>query len=70
MSTITITLPDETFDLLRRIAVHDGLSPEAMAARLVRDGLTRSESGSKPEFEEDLDYLLEKNAELYRRLAQ
>ena len=61
------------------LALDKGLSPEVML-KLLRIGVVKREpreapvpplaESAKPTFEEDLQYVLDKNAELYRRLAR
>jgi hypothetical protein len=64
----------------RALLALDGGSPPEEVARILRLGLRaakrKKEAGHAKEiapdeaFERDLDYVLDKNAELYRRLAQ
>lgn len=65
MRTITIFLPDERFTRLEEAAARLGLSPEELASRGIEALLALPEPGVR----EAADYVLQKNAELYRRLA-
>jgi len=65
MSTLTITLSDDRFAKLREIAERFNLKPEDLARVSIEELLTRPEDS----FQETADYILNKNAELYRRLA-
>ena len=64
MTTITIPLADERLAQLRMRASLSGLTPEEFLQRRVEELLKQPE-----EFREAADYVLKKNAELYRRLA-
>jgi antitoxin FitA len=64
MSTITISLADERLAQLRFRAERSGLTPEEYLQRHLEDFLDSDE-----EFREAANYVLKKNAELYRRLA-
>jgi predicted transcriptional regulator len=65
MSTITITLSDERLLRLKELAKEVKLTPED----LVRASLEEWLSQPKEDFARAADYVLRKNAELYRRLA-
>lgn len=65
MSTLTITLPDDRFLKLREIASRFGVAPEELARVGIEDLLTRPDEA----FRQALENVLNKNAELYRRLA-
>jgi hypothetical protein len=65
MSSITITLPDGRWQKLQEKAAHLHVAPEELVRASVEDLLERPEE----DFQRALDYLLKKNAELYRRLA-
>ena len=62
---ISITLSDERLRKLKEIAVQLNITPEELARVGVEDLLNRPEAS----FAETLDHVLEKNVELYRRLA-
>ena len=65
MSALTITLPEARLAKLREIAERFNLKPEDLARVSVEELLTRPEES----FQRAADYILDKNAELYRRLA-
>lgn len=65
MTTITIPLSDERAAQLRVWAEEAGLPPEEFLRRRVEQLLDRPDQ----QFQKAADYLLQKNAELYRRLA-
>jgi PAS domain-containing protein len=65
MNVITITLPDERLLKLKEMAEIFGVTPEELVRLSVEDMLTRPDRA----FEEATRKVLEKNAELYRRLA-
>ena len=65
MTSITIPLSDERVAQLRIWAEEAGLPPEEFLRRRVEQLLDRPDQ----QFQKAVDHLLEKNAELYRRLA-
>lgn len=65
MTTITIPLSDERLERLKALAHQAGVSPEELA----RAGLEEWLGRSRQDFPQAARYVLEKNAELYRRLA-
>ncbi|MBA3767584.1 MAG: ribbon-helix-helix protein, CopG family [Acidobacteria bacterium] len=65
MSTITIAIPDERLRQLQEAAARLGVSPEDLVRVSIEDLL----AGSDEKFKSAADRVLEKNAELYRRLA-
>ena len=65
MSTMTIDLSDELSNRLRETAARIGVSPEALAQAGLTDWLGRPHE----DFLAAARYVLEKNQELYRRLA-
>jgi hypothetical protein len=65
MSSITINLSEQHFLKLKEIAARLGVSVEDLARMSIEELLAQPEE----EFERAADYILEKNAELYRRLA-
>jgi antitoxin FitA len=65
MSEVTITLPEERWQKLSETARRLGLSPEELA----RAGVEALLAEPDETFEQTIGYVLEKNAELYRRLA-
>jgi antitoxin FitA len=65
MTSITIPLSDERVAQLRIWAEEAGLPPEEFLRRRVEQLLDRPDQ----QFQKAVDHLLQKNAELYRRLA-
>jgi predicted transcriptional regulator len=65
MTSITIPLSDERAAQLRVWAEEAGLTPEEFLRRRVEQLLDRPDQ----QFQKAADHLLQKNAELYRRLA-
>jgi antitoxin FitA len=65
MHAITITLSDERLAKLQEIAGRLHIAPEELARAGVEDLLARPEETCQ----RAIDYVLKKNAELYRRLA-
>jgi predicted transcriptional regulator len=65
MTTITIELPSERLQKLQEMASKFGVSMEDLVRVSVEDMLTQPEE----EFRKAAQYVLKKNAELYKRLA-
>jgi hypothetical protein len=65
MTTISIPLSDERLDQLRKLAEQSGLTPEEFLWRRVEQLLEPPDE----QFRRAAAYVLQKNAELYRRLA-
>jgi predicted transglutaminase-like cysteine proteinase len=65
MSTLTITLSEDRLVKLREIADRFNIKAEDLARVGIEELLTRPEES----FQVAVDYILNKNAELYRRLA-
>ncbi len=65
MTTITISLPDDRLNKLKEIATRFSVAPEELVRVSIEELLTRPEE----DFRRALEYVLSKNAELYRRLA-
>lgn len=65
MNTITITLPDERLQQLTEMAHRFKIAPEELVRASVEELLNRSEE----DFRKAMRYVLNKNAELYQRLA-
>lgn len=65
MSSITVTLSEERLAQLREMADQLRTTPEDLARASIEDLLARSEK----DFDTVAQYVLKKNAELYRRLA-
>jgi len=65
MSTITISLPDERLRALKELSSRLNVSPEELVRVSIEELLTRPEET----FKQAVEYVLEKNARLYQRLA-
>ncbi len=65
MTTITITLPDEQLRDLKQAAFQLKVSPEELVRVSIEELLTRPTES----FQRAVDYVLKKNADLYKRLA-
>ena len=65
MASITIDLPDNQFQKLQDLAKVYGIPAEVLLRASIEDWL----SSPKSDFTEAAEYVLNKNAELYRRLA-
>lgn len=65
MASLTITLDDEDLRVLEALAMRLGTTPELLVRAHIDDLLMGRESN----FERVSDYVLTKNAELYKRLA-
>ncbi|HLN97243.1 MAG TPA: hypothetical protein VK208_02055 [Pyrinomonadaceae bacterium] len=65
MSTLTITLSEDRFAKLQEIADRFNIKAEELARVSIEELLTRPEEA----FQRAADYILQKNAELYQRLA-
>jgi predicted kinase len=65
MTTITVSLPADRLQKLREVAAQYRVAPEDLVRISVEELLARPEE----EFKQALEYVLDKNAELYRRLA-
>ena len=65
MTTITIELPSERLQKLQEMALKFGVSMEELVRVSVEDMLTQPEE----QFRKAAQYVLKKNAELYKRLA-
>ncbi len=65
MTTITLTLPDEDIEKLKEMAMRLHISPEELARLSIQDLLARPDEA----FQSAADYVLNKNAELYKRLG-
>ena len=64
--TLSIDLPENQVQRLRALASRLGVSPEELVRALVSDQLC---APGREDFEQVAARLLEKNRELYRRLA-
>jgi hypothetical protein len=65
MSHISIELPEERLQKLREMATELGVTPEELARASIEGLLNRPDD----QFKQAAEYVLKKNAELYRRLA-
>ncbi len=65
MPTITLTLEDRQVEALRRKADHYGLKIEELIAATIEDLIGKPED----DFERAMKRVLEKNRDLYQRLA-
>ena len=66
MPTITFALPEGRLAKLNKLAEQLGVAPEDLVRVSIEELLARPEPGS----EQAVQYVLNKNAGLYRRLAQ
>lgn len=67
--TITIALSDERVAKLKAKADQLGVKVEDLARAIIEEATDGDIDENSPEFDRELDYVLKKNAELYRRLA-
>ncbi|MCH8093875.1 MAG: DNA-binding protein [Chloroflexi bacterium] len=65
MAEIRIPLADEQMAQLREVAERYGIAPEEIARLSLEDLLSRSDESIQAQ----IDYVMEKNKELYQRLA-
>jgi len=65
VNKLTLELPDETVDQLKRMAERLGTPVESLATASVAELVSRSDE----QFTDMVRRVLEKNQELYRRLA-
>jgi predicted transcriptional regulator len=65
MTTFTITLPDERLKKLQEIAERFRVAPEELVRASLEDLLTRP----MDDFQAVLERVLNKNSDLYKRLA-
>jgi antitoxin FitA len=65
MTAITVPLSEERLEQLRQLAQRAGVSPEELARAGLEDWLRQP----REDFAQAARYVLQKNAELYRRLA-
>ena len=65
MTTITIDIPEERLRLLRERAIDLGITLEELLRVSINDVLMRSDD----EVQHAIAYVLQKNADLYRRLS-
>ncbi|HEY2148920.1 MAG TPA: hypothetical protein VGH32_13345 [Pirellulales bacterium] len=65
MTTITVPISDSQLKQLQALAERIGVSPEELARAGLEDWLRQP----RDDFQKAADHVLNKNAELYRRLA-
>ena len=65
MEMLTIQFPDQTASQLKAVAQRLGITPE----ELIKLGVEEKLAKLREAFAESTDYVLHKNAELYKRLA-
>jgi predicted transcriptional regulator len=65
MTTITIQVSEDRYQKLGEVAELLGITPEQLVQANVEDMLAQP----KEDFQQALSYVLEKNEELYKRLA-
>ena len=65
MTTIKITLPEDHLRRLNDMAARLGLAPEELVRLRIEEWLARPDE----EFQQAVNRVLQKNADLYRRLA-
>jgi hypothetical protein len=65
VSTVTVALPEECLARLNKMAKQLGLVPEGLVCVTIEELLACPEA----DFEQAVDHVLAKNAELHRRLA-
>lgn len=65
MKTLTINLPDKTIERITKVANELGISVDEWVQASIEEKLNRLEL----DFKETVKHVLEKNAELYRRLS-
>jgi hypothetical protein len=65
MTTITVPIPDECLSRLREVASSLKVAPEDLVLVSIEELLARPEDS----FRRAMEYVLDKNAELYQRLA-
>lgn len=65
MATITVTLSEDRLQKLQELAKQFRIAPEELLRVSVEELIARPQA----DFQKALEYVLEKNKELYRRLA-
>ena len=65
MSTLVISLPEDRLQKLEDVARRLGVAPEELVRASIEELLAQPEDA----FRQALDFVLKKNAELYKRLA-
>ncbi len=65
MTTLTISLPEDRVLKLKETANRLGIEPEMLVRASIEELLNKPEA----EFAKAIEYILKKNADLFRRLA-
>ncbi|MBI2986086.1 MAG: DNA-binding protein [Deltaproteobacteria bacterium] len=65
MNKLTVTIPDDRLSKLQEIAARFRITPEDLVRVSIDELLARPEE----DFRQAAEYVLNKNSELYRRLA-
>jgi predicted transcriptional regulator len=65
MTNLTITIPEDRLQKLKELAARFRVTPEELVQMSLEEILARPEES----FQQAVNYVLKKNAELYRRLA-
>lgn len=65
MTNLTVSISDDRFARLKEVAGQLRVTPEQLVAATIEDLLAQPEDS----FQAAVEYVLAKNAELYRRLA-
>ena len=65
VTTLTIEIPDEQMELLERRAASLGLTPQELVQASIEELLAQADQ----DLQAAITHILQKNAELYRRLA-
>jgi predicted transcriptional regulator len=65
MDTITVSLPDDRLRALQKLSSQLNVSPEELIRLSIEELLTRPQEA----FLDAAEYILDKNSDLYRRLA-
>ena len=69
MTTLTLELTDEQAQQWTKEAERLKMTPQQLVTQTVERRLSASEKSGSVEFEDAMEYVFEKNSELYRRLA-
>ncbi len=69
MTTMILELTDEQAQQWEQEAQRLRLTPEQFVTQSVESLLSANNRSGNPSFEEAMDYVFQKNSELYRRLA-
>ena len=72
MTTLTINLPDEHFLALEKTSARLNLTPEKLVYLSIKKMIASPQDDAQEadeNFQDAMKYVLEKNAELYQRLA-